>query len=439
MAARAAAAGVVLDVAYRGVSLDALLADRAALLNGEDRGLFLELSYGALRWFWRCKGVMDRLVDRPLRRRDQVIEALMIVGVYQLDQMRLPPHAAIHTTVESCAALGRAGFRGLVNGVLRNFQRRRDELLDALLPHARDAHPEWLWRVIGEQWPREAQAVIEANNDRPPMMLRVNVRHGSAARYVEELRAQGIEGRAVEGVPSAVILSRPVNVDRLPGFSRGRVSVQDVSAQLLAGLISPCPGHRVLDACAAPGGKLTHILELFPDLEAQAIEVDSKRALRIDENLERLGLSAKVRTADASELDRWWDGRPFDLVVLDVPCSGSGVIRRHPDIKVLRRASDVDGFAATQRHLLDRLWTTVKPGGRMIYVTCSILARENQDQVDDFLKRTPDCDEEPVRLPFGMALARGWQILPERGGGDGFYYASLARRARGERTSSATD
>lgn len=439
MAVRAAAAGVVLDVAYRGVSLDALLADRAAPLDEEDRGLFFELSYGALRWYWRCKGVVDRLVDRPLRRKDQVVEAVMIVGLYQLDQMRLPPHAAIHTTVESCAAVGRAGFKGLVNGVLRNFQRRRDELLGALPLHARDAHPEWLWRAIGEQWPQQAQAVIEANNDRPPMMLRVNVRHGTAARYVEELRAQGIEGRAVEGVPSAVILARPVNVDRLPGFSQGRVSVQDVSAQLLAGLISPRPGHRVLDACAAPGGKLTHILELFPDLEAQAIEVDPKRALRIDENLGRLGLSAKVATADASDLDEWWDGRPFDLVVLDVPCSGSGVIRRHPDIKVLRRASDVDRFAATQRRLLDRLWTTVKPGGRMIYVTCSILARENQDQVDDFLKRTPDCDEEPVCLPFGTALPRGWQILPERGGGDGFYYASLARRDPGERTSWGTD
>lgn len=427
-AVRARAAGVVSDVVHGGASLDAVLDEHAGLFGSNDRALLRELSFGGLRWFWRCKGIVDRLVERPMRKRDRIVEAVMVIGIYQLDQMRLPPHAAIHATVQACVTLDRAGFKGLVNGVLRNFQRRREALVEKLSGAARDAHPEWLWRAIRDQWPDHADAIVEANNSRPPMILRVNTRALSAARYLEALHAGGIGGRLLAHAPEAVVLSRPVDVDRLPGFREGRVSIQDASAQLLTQLVAPAPAGRVLDACAAPGGKLTHLLEAFPGLEVRAVEADPQRAGRIAGNLERLHLEAEVTVADAAEPDRWWDGRPFDLVVLDAPCSATGVIRRHPDIKVLRRSSDTGRMAATQARLLDRLWPTVKPGGRLVYVTCSVLARENQDQADHFLRRTPDALEDRIRLPVGLALHRGWQILPDKEGGDGFYYAVFRRR-----------
>jgi 16S rRNA (cytosine967-C5)-methyltransferase len=426
---RARAAEIVFEVAYGGASLDTVLAGWAEQTADRDGALLRELSYGTLRWFWRSKGVVDQLVKRPLRKRDRIVEALMLVGIYQLDRMRLPPHAAIHTTVQCCAAVDRAGHKGLVNGVLRTYQRRRDELLAGLPAHAADAHPAWLWQAIMDQWPDGAGAVIEANNSRPPMTLRVNQRLTTRERYLAALKDAKIEAGPVEKVLDAVMLENPVGVERLPGFEQGRVSVQDASAQLLTQLISPRPGQRVLDACAAPGGKLTHMLESFPGIEAHAIEADPARAVRIVENLERLQLEAAVTVADAEDLDGWWDGRPFDLVVLDVPCSGTGVIRRHPDIKVLRRETDVDGFAGTQERLLNRLWATVGPGGRLIYVTCSILARENQEQVDRFLGHTKDCRKEAFHLPLGRALATGWQVLPQPLGGDGFYYAVLRKHA----------
>lgn len=424
---RACAARTVFDVVYGGASLDAALDRHTGRLDGNDRALFRELSYGGLRWFWRCKGVIDQLVTRPPRKRDRIVEAVMAIGIYQLDRMRLPAHAAIHATVQSCETLDRTRLKGMVNGVLRNFQRGGDGLLAGLSDAARVAHPDWLWQAIRAQWPDQADAVVNANNNRPPMTLRVNTGATSVPVYLEALRAADIEGRALPHAPAAVVLDRPVDVDRLPGFREGRVSIQDASAQLLPGLIQPVPGFRVLDACAAPGGKLTHLLEAFPGLDARAVELDPERAARITENLERLHLRADVTVADAAALDRWWDGHPFDLVVLDAPCSATGVVRRHPDIKVLRRSTDPERLAATQGRLMDQLWPTVKPGGRMIYVTCSILASENQDGVDDFLGRTADAREERFKLPVGRALRRGWQVLPGEGEGDGFYYAVLCR------------
>lgn len=427
-AVRARAAEVVFDVAGRGRSLDAVLDDRAAGLEVLDRPLLHELCFGTLRWYWRCKGIVDRLVERPLRERDRIVEAVLAVGVYQLEHMRLPPHAAIHTAVEACAVLHRAGFKGLVNGALRNFQRRRDELVTGLSPSARDAHPEWLWQAVTRQWPRRAPAIFEANNSRAPMTLRVNTRRVSVARCLDSLRAGGIDAAPLEHAPEAVVLSTPAGVERLPGFEDGWFSVQDASAQMLARLTAPEPGWRVLDACAAPGGKLTHVLEAFPGVRARAIDSDPVRARRIGENLQRLGLEAEVTIADAAVPDQWWDGHPFDLVILDAPCSGTGVIRRHPDIKLLRRESDIGQFCATQQRLLDGLWQTVRSGGRLLYVTCSILAPENEAQIDSFLRRAPDALDEAARLPVGLARERGWQILPEGRGGDGFYYAALRKQ-----------
>jgi len=428
---RARAAEIVHEVADGGAALDAVLDDAAARFDRDDRALLKELCFGSLRWYWRSRGVVERLVERPLRRRDRVIASLMYVGVYQLDQLRLPPHAAIHATVGACAALGRPGYKGLVNGVLRNFQRRRDALLEALPASARDAHPDWLWQAIAAQWPDQLAGIVEAGNSRPPMVLRINTRRLSVADYIQALRAAGLDGRPVAHAPAAVVLDKPVGVDRLPGFAEGRVSVQDTSAQLLAQLVDPAPGGRILDACAAPGGKLTHLLEAFPGNPVLAVESDPERARLIDGNLARLGLEAEVVVADAAEPESWWDGDRFALVVLDAPCSGTGVVRRHPDIKVLRRAGDLDRFAAAQARLLDRLWPLVEPGGLLAYITCSIMAGENQKQIESFLQRTPDGRPEPVRLAVGLALSHGRQVLPETGGGDGFFYA-LVRKEPGE-------
>lgn len=424
---RARAAEVLLDVAYHGASLDGALQAGLHRVDGVDRSLFKELCFGSLRWYWRCKGVIDQLIEKPLKQRDRIIEALLILGIYQLDQLRLPAHAALHTTVEACATLRRPKSKGLVNAVLRNYQRRGAALINALDDASRDAHPEWLWRRIRDEWPDRAAAIVDANNHRPPMALRVNTRAVTVARYLEALADAGIDARPLPHAPAGVVLERGVNVDNLPGFDEGWVSVQDASAQLLPGLLATTAPRRILDACAAPGGKLTHLLESFPQASVQAVEVDPERARRIDENLQRLGLDAEVAVADATEVDHWWDGRPFDVVVLDVPCSGTGVIRRHPDIKVLRRASDIAQFAALQQRLLERLWPTLQAGGVMVYVTCSILAAENQDRIQEFVARTPDSLGEPVRLPAADTLGHGCQVLPAKDGDDGFYYAVLRK------------
>lgn len=424
---RARAAEVLLEVVHHGASLDGALQAHLSRVNAADRSLFKELCFGSLRWYWRCKGVIDQLMERPLKRRDRVIEALLILGIYQLDQLRLPAHAALHTTVEACAALKRPKAKGLVNAVLRNFQRRGAALIEALNGAARDAHPDWLWRRIHDEWPERAGAIIAANNHRPPMALRVNTRAVSVVRYLEALADAGIEARPVPNAPAGVVLERGANVDKLPGFDQGWVTVQDASAQLLPALVAPAAPRRILDACAAPGGKLTHLLESFPEASVQAVEVDAERARRIGDNLQRLGLAAEVAVADAGLLDDWWDGRPFDVIVLDVPCSGTGVIRRHPDIKVLRRASDIAQFAAQQQRLLERLWPALESGGLMVYVTCSILAAENQDRIQEFVDVTSDSLGQPVGLPDAEALSQGCQVLPAADGGDGFYYAVLRK------------
>jgi len=425
--ARARAAEVLVRVMDQGASLDAALHAHEGEVADTQRALFRELCYGASRWYWRYRGVVDQLVKRPLKQRDRVIEGLMIVGLYQLDQLRLPAHAAIHASVEACSMLKRPAFKGLVNGVLRNFQRRPEQLLEVLGDCARDAHPQWLWERIQDQWPDHVAAIVDANNHRPPMMLRVNTRVLTVAEYLQELVAAGIEAEPLAWTPAGVMLGRGVNVESLPGFDRGWVSVQDASAQLLPGVIGAAAPKRILDACAAPGGKLTHLLESFPDASLQALESDPQRAPRIRDNLDRLGLEAEVAVADASRLADWWDGRPFDLVVLDAPCSGTGVIRRHPDIKLLRRAADIARFAALQQRLLESLWQTLRPGGRLIYITCSILEAENQKRIESFLDHTPDSREQPVHLPAGVMPGHGCQILPARRGGDGFYYADLRK------------
>jgi len=433
---RAEAARAVDAVVTAGRSLDIALADAEAALPADDRPLLRMLCYGTLRHHFRLRWQLGRLLDRPLKRRDSVVEALLTVGLFQLTDTRVPDHAAVSMTVEAARTLRRPKYAGLINAVLRNFGRRGVAGLEPDDDEARHDHPAWLLAALRADWPEDWAAIVAANNERAPMWLRVNRRKIDVEDYAARLVDAGHSGHRLAGVPDALQLERPVAVESLPGFADGLVSVQDAAAQFAAPwlLHGNKPG-RVLDACAAPGGKTAHLLEcLGPGAEVTAIEADESRAARIPENLARLGQDATMVVADASQPGAWWDGRPFDRVLLDAPCSASGVIRRHPDIKVLRRANDVAALAATQRTLLEALWGVLAPGGRLLYVTCSVLATENEAVTGAFLAAHADASEDRLLHDYNIrALMRerstGFQVLPGTAGLDGFYYAALEKAA----------
>jgi len=427
---RAGAAQVLAQVYGAGRSLATALPPVLARLPAARRPLVQELCYGTLRWGPRLEWLLERLLERPLKPRDGDLRALLLLGLYQLHSLDLPPHAAVAETVSAASALGKSWARGLVNGVLRRFQRERAELLAVLErePAAALAHPPWLLVALQEAWANRWRAVAEANNQRPPMTLRVNRRQGTQAAYAGRLAAAGITARPAPHVGDGLILDQPLPVERLPGFTDGAVSVQDSAAQLAADLLAPASGQRILDACAAPGGKTAHLLERAPEAEVTALDRDPERLQRVAENLERLGLNARLLAADAGTPEVWWDGRPFDRILLDAPCSATGVIRRHPDIKILRRATDLPALAAEQRRLLAALWPLLASGGILVYATCSVLPLENHEVVTNFLANQPDAREEPIRADWGRPPGAGRQILPGEDGMDGFYYACLTRR-----------
>lgn len=425
---RALAAQVVAAVALEGGSLGRELARRENVLDGRDRGLLRELCYGTLRWHPLLQAVIERLLAKPFKRKDADIEQLLLVGAYQLMHTRIPEHAAISATVESCRLLGKSWATGLANGVLRNVQRRGTAVIDQLPMPARDAHPEWLWQRIHGAWPEQAEGIFHANNDYPPFYLRVNERRTSRDDYLAELGAAGIDAMPCEIATTGIRLERAVDVTQLPGFGEGMVSVQDEAAQLAAPLLDLQPGQRVLDACCAPGGKTGHILEAALDLDLCALDSDPERLRRVEENLRRLQLNARLVTGDACDPAAWWDGRPFDRILLDAPCSGTGVIRRHPDIKLLRTERDIATLAVRQGKLLAALWPLLAPGGLLVYATCSILPTENRDVVGDFI--TAHTDAVALPMPgWGVPQPVGRQLLPQRAGCDGFYYARLGKPA----------
>jgi len=424
-------------VACDGRSLEEGL--EAATGAGLPRPAVQSLAYGTVRWFFELDGCLALLTDRPPARLDPLIRCLLLVGLYQLAHGRTPAHAAVAETVEAARTLGQPRASGLVNAVLRRFQRERDVLLARAHrePQARHAHPAWLIEAIGRDWGERAEAILDSGNRHPPMWLRVNARRMDATAYRARLAAAGLDAGACAFAPEALRLDQPVEVRALPGFEEGDVSVQDAAAQLAPRLLAAGPGMRVLDACAAPGGKACHLLELQPALsQLVALDIDGSRATRIGDNLARLGLEARVRVGDATEPADWWDGEPFDRILLDVPCSGTGVIRRHPDIKLLRRPADIPAFAGRQRALLEATWSLLAPGGRLLYASCSVLRAENAGVVEAFLASRPEAVEttesarlflpaplpEPGRGP-GLALPTGAADT------DGFYYACLDKRA----------
>jgi 16S rRNA (cytosine967-C5)-methyltransferase len=425
---RAQAAQVIGRVVTEGKSLTAVLPPALARADARDRGLLQELCYGVLRWYPQLHYLLTRLLDKPLRARDWDVQALLLVGLYQLLHLRIPEHAAVAEAVTAARSLGKDWATGLANAVLRNFQRQRPARLAELDSDeaARSAHPPWLLQRVQADWPQQWQTLIAANNSRPPCSLRVNRLRVSRSAYLERLAGAGIEAAPNPVNAVGVTLARPCETYELPGFEEGWVSVQDTAAQLAAEWLAPQPGQRVLDACAAPGGKTGHLLETQPAVaEVWAIDRDAARLTRVRDNLERLGLRAELRAADAAHPESWWDGRPFERILLDAPCSGTGVIRRHPDIKVLRRAADIESLAARQRMLLERLWPLLAAGGTLLYVTCSILRRENEQVIGAFLAAQPDAREHPIETSWGTACGHGRQLLVGDGGMDGFYYAAL--------------
>nr|NIR61356.1 16S rRNA (cytosine(967)-C(5))-methyltransferase RsmB [Gammaproteobacteria bacterium] len=426
----AAAARCLARVIHEGASLaEALPAAQSALPAGE-RPFVQALAYGTLRWYPRLAFLADGLLQRPFRRRDAELQALVLAGLYQLLEMRVPAHAAVAETVDAARVLGKGWAAGVINGVLRELQRSREPWLARVETdeEARLAHPAWLLERYRRDWPADWEAIAHAGNAHPPLTVRVNALRADRDAYIEEARAAGLGPTAVPGVQTAVTLARAVDVAELPGFAAGRVSVQDAAAQLAAPLLGLAPGQRVLDACAAPGGKTAHLLEHEPGLaEVVAVERDGERLARVGENLARLGLRAELVEGDASRPSAWWGGRGFDRILLDAPCSGTGVIRRHPDIKLLRTTGDIDALAQRQQRLLEALWPLLAPGGMLLYATCSVLARENAEVVGTFLRSTVDAREQALPPSPGRAAAHGRQILPGEGGMDGFYYAGLGK------------
>lgn len=396
----------------------------------EDAALVQALAYGTCRWLPRLRWWASQLLQQGLKMRDVDVEALLLVGLYQLQEGRVPAHAAISETVEAAKALRKPWAVKLINACLRRFQREQTSLMEAVQHKevAALAHPAWLLKPLKKAWPQQWRDICNANNQQPPLTLRVNQRKITREDYLAALDETGLEAYPAPFSAQGIYLTMAVNVRNLPGFDEGWFSVQDEAAQLSAELLDLEDGQRVLDACCAPGGKTAHIAETA-QVELTALDSDDKRLTRVHENLTRLDLSAKIQCADAGQLDQWWDQQPFDRILLDAPCSATGVIRRHPDIKALRRPNDIETLAHTQRHLLNTLWATLAPGGKLVYATCSVLPQENKTVVEDFLHQHPDAQALPLEVSWGQPSGAGRQLLPQTEGHDGFFYAVLQKSA----------
>lgn len=430
---RALAAKCCYSVVDKGRSLSDELPKQQDKADIKDKGLLQEISYGVLRYLPELEHDVRALMQKPLTGKQRVFHFLLLVGVYQIKYMRIPDHAAVSETVAATGALKNRQMKALVNAVLRNFVRasekntqNKQEVLPASIEYN---HPSWFIKKVQQGYPNTWKQILAANQHKPPMWLRVNQQHHTSTEYQKLLDTAEIDINKIEPQSHAIELTRPTDVHKLPGFEQGWISVQDAAAQQAARLLDCQQGDIVLDCCAAPGGKTCHILERTPDIASMtAIDIEASRLVRVEENLTRLGLKAKVIAADAADSTTWWDGLQFDRILLDAPCSGTGVIRRHPDIKWLRKANDIDVLVALQQKILKEIWSLLKPGGTLLYVTCSILPQENKEQIIQLLQTNTDaellsidgnnqCEKETV----------GWQILSGEENMDGFYYAKLLK------------
>lgn len=424
---RASAARCLASVA-NGASLSQQIPDFEQALNLKERPLFRQLCYGVLRAYPRLMAIVSQLLNKPLKAKDHDVLMLLLLGIYQLSDTRVPDHAAVNSTVAATRALKKPWAKGLVNGILRQWQRGSTGLLDKLDPAAQQAHPQWLFDAIQTAWPEQAAAIFAANNQHPPLCLRVNQQHHRTIEYLSLLNEHAIAAQACAYAEQGLRLQQPLGVEQLPGFAEGWVSVQDEAPQLSAGLLSLQAGQRVLDACSAPGGKTCHLLETEPDLELVALDIDRQRLARVQDNLSRLTLAATLVCGDAAEPGSWWDGQLFDRILLDAPCSATGVIRRNPDIKLHRRPADIQQLATLQLTILSALWPTLKPGGQLLYATCSVLPAENERVIAGFCQQQSDAEHQPIAADWGITRPYGRQLLPQPESHDGFYYALLRKK-----------
>ena len=422
---RSLAAQAVEQVLEQGQSLSNVLPPLQQKVSDKDKALLQELCFGVLRTLSQLDWLIGKLMSRPMTGKQRVVHYLIMVGIYQLLYTRIPPHAALAETVEGAVAIKRPQLKGLINGVLRQFQRQQEELLSEFSrSEIRFLHPSWLLKRLQKAYPAQWEAIVEANNQRPPMWLRVNRVHHSRDSWLALLEEAGMKGFTHPAYPDAVRMETPVPVYALPGFEEGWVTVQDASAQGCITFLDPKNGEQILDLCAAPGGKTTHILEAAPEAQVLAVDVDEQRLSRVYDNLKRLGMKATVKQGDGRYPAQWCGEQQFDRCLLDDPCSATGVIRRHPDIKWLRRDRDIAELAQLQSEILDAVWPHLNTGGTLVYATCSVLPEENSQQIKAFLQRTADA----VLSETGSADLPGQQNLPGAEEGDGFFYAKLIKK-----------
>lgn len=426
---RLTAVRILTSVVKDGKSLGDLLRVAQESMDTRDAALLQELTFGVSRWSYRLDALLKPLQKKPLRNKDTDVKILLWTALYEILYMRTPDYAAVDSYAGLTKKIRKQWARGFLNATLREFLRQQQNLIEKIDADSASCHslPGWIHQSIKSDWPEQAESIYQASNKRAPLVLRVNQCQISRDNYQSVLEKAGISSHpGALGEHSLVLESHP-RVTDLPGFSEGHFSVQDSSAQLAAGLVDPQPAERILDACAAPGGKTGHLLELQRDITLVAIDNEAHRLARVEENLTRLQLAADCRCADAGDLEKWWDEMPFDAVLLDSPCSALGVLRRHPDIRLLRRESDIKTLAKQQLQLLSALWQTLKPGGRLIYATCSVLKQENEQTIGKFLGSMEDAQEKIIDADWGVKGEYGRQILPGQYDSDGFYYAILVK------------
>lgn len=426
---RAAAAKIIENVIGGRSLSDCLEPALAAIKETRDKAFVQAVCYGVCRFYTRLDAMLALLLEKPLREKDRDLHALLLIGLYQLHMMRVPPHAAVTETVNAVETLKKSWASRLINAVLRRYLREKETIEAPIKENAEAfyAHPAWWINKIKQDWPLHWKTILTANNEHPPFSLRINRQKISRETYLEKLKQVSLSAKIMEETCSGILLETPAAAETLPGFFEGEVSVQDGAAQFSAELLQLQASQYGLDACAAPGGKLTHMLEIQPDLYMTAIEKNAKRMEPIKENLRRLQMQARCICADAAKTSDWWDKQLFDRILLDAPCSASGVIRRHPDIKLLRRPDDIAALANEQLHLMEALWPLLKPGGLFLYATCSIFNEENVGVMSAFFSRHADALEEKIQLNAGQACKTGWQILPGEKHMDGFYYTLIRK------------
>ncbi len=420
-----AAAQVLRGVIDQGHSLARAVEDLGDSFNGNLSEL-KEITFGGCRFYIYLDGLISELLHKPIKEKDRIVHFLLVSAIYRIEFMRAPDYAVVNESVSALEKTNQSWAKNLANGVLRNFLRNKPEIIGLLnKAHVQDAFPKHLHERITSDWPEHAQAIFRASNKKPPLTLRINQKTTTRSLYEETLKGQGMDYALTQDSDIGVTLSNPVSVERIPGFTDGRVSVQDESAQIIASAVALSSGQRVLDGCAAPGGKTCLMLESQPDL-ASLVAIDlPRRITAIEQNLARLKLNAMVIPADLLDTAAWWDGQRFDRIVLDAPCSGSGVICRHPDIKHRRRPSDIEKFAEQQLAMINSVWPLLKPGGKLVYITCSIFKAENDHVIEKFIKDKEDFELQSLNEIFGVESSFGRQRLPGVHSGDGFYYCVI--------------